>query len=278
MITTPTDTMLTDTPPHTLAGRTGVLTGALVIAKRTVLKFLRTPALIVVATVQGAMFLLIFRYVFGGAIGIAGMRYVDYLVPGYVATGVLFSGMGAAAGVAEDMEQGFVDRLRSLPIHRASVLLGRALADTALLAWSTAITTAIGFGVGFRIHGGVGKSLLAFLLCIVFGFAFEWVFVLIGMLAGSAQAAQGLSLLVFPFTFVSSAFVPVNTMPGWMQPIARNQPITPMVNAVRTLTQGPAAERVLGHEAGYWVARSLLWSAAMAVVFGILAVARFRRS
>jgi ABC transporter DrrB family efflux protein len=277
MIATTTDTALAASPASTTAGRTGLLTGSAVIAKRTVLKFLRTPALVVVATVQGAMFLLIFRYVFGGAIGIAGMRYVDYLVPGYVATGVLFSGMGASAGVAEDMEQGFVDRLRSLPIHRASVLLGRALADTALLCWSTAITSAIGFAVGFRLHGGAGKGLLAFALCILFGFAFEWVFVLIGMLAGSAQAAQGLSLLIFPFTFVSSAFVPVDSMPGWMQPIARNQPITPMVNSVRTLTQGQAAEKFLGHPASYWVTRSLMWSVALAVVFSLLSVARFRK-
>ncbi|MCU1344936.1 MAG: type transporter [Acidimicrobiia bacterium] len=272
----------TTTPPETAAftgttRRTGTFVGAWVIAHRTVLKFMRTPALIVVATVQGAMFLLIFRYVFGGAIGIAGMRYVDYLVPGYVATGVLFSGMGASAGVAEDMEQGFVDRLRSLPINRASVLIGRALADTALLAWGTFVTTAIGFAVGFRLHGGIGKGVLAFVLCIVFGFAFEWIFVLIGMLAGSAQAAQGMSLLVFPFTFVSSAFVPVNSMPGWLQPVARNQPLTPMVNAVRTLTQGHAAEQFLGHSASYWVIRSLIWSLVLAVVFGMLAVARFRK-
>jgi ABC-2 type transport system permease protein len=255
----------------------GLVTASLQIAKRTILKFLRTPALVVVGTVQGAMFLLIFRYVFGGAIGVGGMRYVDFLVPGYVATGILFSGAGASAGVAEDLELGFVDRLRSMPVHRASVLIGRALADTSLLAWSTAITSGIGFLVGFRLHAGVGKALLAYALCVVFGFAFEWIFVLIGLMAGSAQAAQGLSLLVFPFTFVSSAFVPVDTMPGWLQPIARNQPLTLMVNSVRTLTQGAKAEAFLGHTAGYWIARSLLWSVGLAVVFGAVAVARFRK-
>src|SRR4029434_7605065 len=102
------------------------------IAKRSVLRFLRTPQLVVLGTIQGAMFLLIFRYVFGGAIGAGGLSYVDFLVPGFITTGVLFAGMGAAAGVAEDLEQGFVDRLRSLPIPRSSVLAGRALADTAL--------------------------------------------------------------------------------------------------------------------------------------------------
>jgi ABC-2 type transport system permease protein len=157
------------------------------------------------------------------------------------------------------------------------VLIGRALADTGLLAWSSFFTAAIGFAVGFRLHGGVGRALVAYVLLIAFGFAFEWVFVLIGLMAGSAQAAQGLSLLVFPFTFVSSAFVPVQSMPGWMQPIANNQPLTHMVNAVRTLTQGSQAEAFLGHQAGYWVARALLWSAALTLVFGALAVARFRK-
>src|SRR5437867_3776388 len=125
------------------------------IAKRTLLKFLRTPQLVVLGTIQGAMFLLIFRYVFGGAIGAGGLDYVDFLVPGFITTGILFSGMGAAAGMAEDLEQGFVDRLRSLPIPRSAVLAGRALADTAVLVWGLVITAGIGFAVGFRTHGTV---------------------------------------------------------------------------------------------------------------------------
>jgi ABC transporter DrrB family efflux protein len=248
-----------------------------VIAQRTVKKFMRTPALIVVGTVQGAMFLLIFRYVFGGAIGVPGIRYVDFLVPGYITTGILFSGAGASAGVAEDLEQGVIDRLRSLPIHRAAILIGRSLADTGLLAWSTLVTSGIGFAVGFRLHAGIGKAILAYLLLLLFGFAFEWLFVLIGLLAGTAQAAQGLSLLVFPFTFVSSAFVPVSSMPGWLQPVAKEQPLTHMVNAVRSLTQGAPAEQLLGHTAGYWVARSVIWSVVIVAVFGTLATARFRK-
>jgi ABC transporter DrrB family efflux protein len=248
------------------------------IAKRTIKKFVRTPALVVVSTVQGAMFLLIFRYVFGGAIEVGHMRYVDFLVPGYITTGILFSGMNAAAGVAEDMETGFVDRLRSMPFHRGAVLIGRSLADTALLVYSTAITTAIGFLVGFRLHDSVGKGVLAFLLLIVFGFAFEWVFVLLGLVAGSAQAAQGLSLMIFPLTFVSGAFVPVDTMPGWMQPVARNQPLTMMTNAVRTLTQGVRAEAFVGHQSGYWIARSIVWSVGIAVAFAAIAIARFRKT
>jgi ABC-2 type transport system permease protein len=247
------------------------------IARRTVLKFVRTPQLIVVGTVQGAMFLLIFRYVFGGAIGSGGLKYVDFLVPGFITTGVLFSGAGAAAGVAEDSAEGFLDRLRSLPIPRLAFPLGRVFADTVLLTWGLAITTAIGFAVGFRVHGSLGHALAAFGLCIVFGFAWSWCFVMLGMLAGNAQAAQGLALLVFPFTFVSSAYVPVSTMPTWLQWVARNQPITPMVNAARSLAEGPAAERIIGHPASHDVIASLLWSAVLIAVFAPIAVARYRR-
>jgi ABC-2 type transport system permease protein len=252
-------------------------TSALGIAKRTLLKFLRTPQLVVLGTIQGAMFLLIFRYVFGGAIGAGGLNYVDFLVPGFITTGILFSGIGAATGVAEDLEQGFVDRLRSLPIPRSAVLAGRALADTAMQVWGLLITSAIGFAVGFRIHGGVLDALAAFGLLLALGFAFEWLFITLGLFAGNAQAAQGMALLVFPLTFVSSAYVPVQSMPGWLQAIAEHQPITVMVDAVRALTQGPAAEALLGHSAGFYVVRSLLWAAVIVAVFVPVAVARYRR-
>jgi ABC transporter DrrB family efflux protein len=256
---------------------TGGLPSTIAIARRSILKYLRTPQLVVLGTIQGAMFLLIFRYVFGGAIGSGGLDYVNFLVPGFVTTGVLFSGMGAAAGVAEDLEQGFVDRLRSLPIPRSSVLLGRALADTAVLTWGLVITTAIGFAVGFRINGSVGAALGAFGLSVVFGFAFEWLFIALGLFAGTAQAAQGLAIMIFTLTFVSSAYVPVESMPGWLQAFASHQPITYMVDAVRALTQGHAADAVLGHGAGFFVIRSLLWAAGIVVVFASVAVARSRR-
>ncbi|MGZ4590386.1 MAG: ABC transporter permease, partial [Actinomycetes bacterium] len=157
---------------------------------------------------QSAAFLLIFRYVFGGAIGTGPIDYVDFLIPGFVTTGILFSGLGAAADVAADREQGFIDRLRSLPIPRSAILSGRALADTAVLVWGLVITTAIGFAVGFRIHGSVPDALAAFGLIVVFGFAFEWLFIALGMMGNNAQAAHGFALMVFPLTFVSSAYVP----------------------------------------------------------------------
>lgn len=261
----------------TAARRTAsVLTTAGQVARRSIRKFRRTPQLLVVNTVQGAMFLLIFRYVFGGAIRTGPVSYVDFLVPGFVMTSVLFAGMSTSAGVAEDLEGGFYDRLRSLPVSRTALLFGRAVAETGLLTWGLAVTTAIGFAVGFRIHGTVPEALLAFGLCVLYGFAFIWLFVLLGLVAGNAQAAQGMSLLVFPLTFVSSAYVPVDTMPGWLQPIADNQPITAMTNAVRALCLGGADAAQLSGSTAHWVVVSLLWSAGIVLVFAPLAVARYR--
>jgi ABC-2 type transport system permease protein len=262
-------------PPRGNAAGLFVSTGQ--IARRVLLKFIRSPQLVVVGTVQGAMFLLIFRYVFGGAIALAGINYVDFVVPGFITTGVLFNAMYASAGMAEDMSAGLIARLRSLPIPRSAVLIGRALADTAIQVWGLAITVGIGFLVGFRLHGSWSAAIAAVALVVLFGFVFEWVFLLLGMIAGSAQAAQGFALIVFPFTFVSSAYIPVATMPSWMRGFAENQPITVMVNAVRTLTQGPPAEALLGHPTSYFLIRSLLWSAGLIAVFAPLAVAKYRR-
>jgi ABC transporter DrrB family efflux protein len=247
------------------------------VARRTILRFVRNPQLAVIGTIQGAMFLLIFRYVFGGAINTHGVSYVDFLVPGFVVTGVLFTGASASAGVAEDIETGFFDRLRSLPISRVATVAGRAIADTGASAWGLMFTSAIGFLVGFRLHASVVHGVAAFGLCVVYAFAFAWVFIVIGLMAGTAQAAQGMSLLVFPFTFVSSGYVPVGTMPGWMQPFANNQPITVMVDAVRSLVLGGNAGGALPHGTTYYVIASLLWSAGLAAAFGAVAIARYRR-
>ncbi len=248
-----------------------------VIAKRTWLKFIRSPQLVVVGTVQGAMFLLIFRYVFGGAINAGGIDYVNFLAPGFITTGIIFGGMASAAGIAEDRELGFFDRLRSLPIPRSSVLAGRAVADTATHAWGLIIMTVIAFAVGFRLNGSVGNGLLAFALLLLFAFVLEWLFITVGLFSGNAQAAQGMSLLLVPWVFVSSAFVPVESMPSGLRAIAEYQPITYMIEAVRTLTQGAEAERLLGHPASYYVARSLAWSVVIVAVFASISVARYRR-
>jgi ABC-2 type transport system permease protein len=249
----------------------------LVTARRGLLKYLRTPQLVVLGLANGAVFLILFRYVFGGAISTTGVSYVNFLVPGFVATGVLFTGIGASAGVAEDKAEGLIDRLRSLPVPRSAVLAGRALSDTAILALGAAVSVGISFAVGFRLQGSVPAALGAFGLCIVYGFAFEWIFVLAGMASANAQAAQGISFMVFPLTFVSSAYVPVSTMPGWLQAFASHQPITYMVDAVRALTLGPAAHALYGHPASYYVTGSLLWTAGIIAVTAPLAVARYRR-
>jgi ABC-2 type transport system permease protein len=255
----------------------GFWPSSLAVARRTVRKFVRTPQLLVLATVQSAIFLVIFRYIFGGAITVEGLPYVNFLVPGFVTAAVLYSGMGAAAGVAEDLQQGLFDRLRSLPIPRASVMAGRCLADTALVTWSLAVGAALGFAVGYRMEGSVAAGLAAFGLCVLFSFAFEWLFITIGLVAGNAQAAQGISVLVTPLTFVSSAFVPVESMPGWLQPFAEHQPLTPMVNAVRGLAGGPQAQALLDHSTAYYVGLSLIWTTAIVVVFGLVAALRFSR-
>jgi ABC transporter DrrB family efflux protein len=241
------------------------------------LRYARTPQLIVMATLQMALFFLIYRYMFGGAIRSVGFPYVDYLVPGFIATGVLFSGIGAAVATAEDLQQGFIDRLRSLPIPRSSVLIARAIADTAILTLAAAITVGIAFAVGFRLHGSASDGLAAFGLVVLFGFAFEWLFVTMGLFAGDVQAAQGMGMIVFPFAFISSAYIPVGTMPGWLQAFAKHQPLTPMVDSVRALTLGPHARDLLGHPTSYFLTRSLIWTAAIIAISLPIAVAKYRR-
>ena len=267
-----------DTGQITPADRpAGAVTAAVAVAGRSVRKFVRTPQLLVISTVTGAMFLLIFRYVFGGAIEAGAVSYVTYMVPGYIVTSVLFTGSNASSSVAQDLEQGFTDRLKSLPVSRTAVLVGRVVAETGLLALGLAATAAIGVAVGFRPQGSVVEALAAFGLTLVFGFAFMWVFVTLGLVAGNVQAAQGMSLLIFPLSFVSSAMVPVASMPGWMQPVAEHQPIKVMTNAVRSLALGdPALAGLSGSTASY-VITALVWAVGLIAVFAPLAVVQYRR-
>jgi ABC-2 type transport system permease protein len=256
----------------------GLWVSSLVVAGRMVRKFARTPQLIVFTTIQSALFLFMFRFAFGGAIGTGGsLSYVNFLVPGFIASSILWAGMGAATGVAEDVEHGFVDRLRSLPIPRAAVLIGRSLADAALLVWALAVAAILGFAVGFRLTGSVSGALAAFGLCVVFGFAFEWVFIVIGLVGGTARAAQSMGLLVTPLVFLSSAYVPVKSMPSGVRQFSEIQPLTPMVNAVRGLATGARGQALLEHSTSYYVGVSLVWAAAIFVAFGLLAVLRFAR-
>ncbi|HET8621570.1 MAG TPA: ABC transporter permease [Acidimicrobiales bacterium] len=255
----------------------GALTAATTVAARSVRKFVRTPQLLVISTITGAMFLLIFRYVFGGAIATGPVEYVHFMVPGYIVTSVLFTGSNASSSVAQDLEEGFTDRLRSLPVSRTAVLAGRVFAESALLALGLAATAAIGVAVGFRPQGSAIEALAAFGLVLAFGFAFMWMFVTVGLVAGNVQAAQGMSLLIFPLSFVSSAMVPVDSMPGWLQPVAEHQPITVMTNAVRSLALGDPSLAGLSGSTAHYVTVSLMWAAGLVVVFAPLAVARFRK-
>lgn len=267
-------------PPDGSAVGAGFVTTSVTTSRRTVLQFFRTPQLLMMGSIQGALFLLMFRYVFGGAIDTRGaINYVDFLVPGFLVTVILWTGMGSAAGVAEDGASGVYDRLRSLPIPRSGVVVGRSLADLTLTAWGFLITGALGFAVGFRTHSSLTNVVLAFVLMLAAGYAFTWVFIFIGLISGNAQAAQGMSMLVIPFSFISSANVPIASMPGWLQPFAANQPVSVIINAVRCLMLGgPERVGTIGHSTGYWVVLSLIWCAAIMAVFGTLAVSRFSRS
>ncbi|MFE9956495.1 ABC transporter permease [Micromonospora sp. NPDC005299] len=248
----------------------GVLTG------RALRIYRRTPQLLILRIVQSVAFLLIFRYVFGGAIGTGTMRYVDFMAPGLLTVGIMFATIGTALGVAEDHVGGLFDRLRSLPMPRSAVLTGRVLADLAMTVAVLIPTIAIAFAVGMRVHTDWASALGALGLLVLFGFAFVWIFVAVGLLAGSVQAAQGISFIVMPISFASSAFVPTSSMPGWLQAFTEHQPVTVVVNAVRTLTQGAPAEALLGHSTGYYVTRALIWMVALIVVFAGLAIARYR--
>ena len=206
-----------------------------------------------------------------------GIRYVDFLVPGYLVTSVLFTGSEAATGVAEDMEQGVTDRFRSLPVSRAAVVVGRVLAEWVLLTLGLVVTAAIGVAVGFRPDGTALEVAAAFGLCSLFGFGALWLFALVGVTSGNVQAAQGMSMMIFPLSFVSSAYVPVDSMPGWLQAVAEHQPVTVVTDAVRSLALGdPAAAGLDGSTAGS-VGLALAWTAGLVAVFAPLAVQRYRR-
>jgi ABC-2 type transport system permease protein len=281
-MTTTTDTRTSGgvteaTVPH--ATGADFVTATLQSAKRTILQFFRTPQLLMLGTVQGALFLFMFRYIFGGAIHPGGgLDYVDFLVPGFLVTGILWLGMPASSGVAEDATTGVHDRLRSLPIPRSSVMFGRSIADTALMLWGLFVAGALAFIVGFRLHTNALDVVLAIALLVVAAYSFAWIFITIGLVSKSAQAANGMAtLLVIPVAFISAAYVPADSLPGWLQPVANNQPFTILSNALRSLTLGGKDAVGLGHTTTYWVVLSLIWCAGIALVFSTIAVSRFTR-
>lgn len=259
------------------AGASGFVT-ALEVAARTLKTYARTPQLFVTGVMGTVTFIVLFRYIFGGAIEDGPVPYVDFLIPGMVLTSVLVTGTGTAMGVADDIDKGITDRLKSLPVPRLALLGGRALGELVIIAWGLVVTIALGFLVGFRLHGTIAEALLAFGVCLVCGFAFVWLFICLGMATGNAQAAQGTGFLIYPVMFVSSAYVPADTLPAVLQPVAEHQPVSAMINAVRSLALGDPSLAGLDHSTGYWITLAMIWSAAILAILAPLAVWLYRRS
>ncbi|MGE0881313.1 MAG: ABC transporter permease [Acidimicrobiia bacterium] len=247
------------------------LTDALTITWRNLRSMLRTPEVIVFSSIQPIIFVLTFRYVFGGAVrAIPGVRYVDFLMPGVFVQTVVFGAMNTAVGLSQDMQSGIIERFRSLPMSRSAVLAGRTLADLVRNVFVVLLMVAVGYLVGFRVHTGFGAFLGGIGVVLAFSLAFAWVFALIGLNARDAESAQAASFPVLALlVFASAAFVPVDTMPSWLQGYARNQPVSVTVDAVRRLLiGGPTTDAVL---------KALIWIVAIIVVAVPLAVARYRK-
>jgi ABC transporter DrrB family efflux protein len=217
------------------------------------------------------MFVLLFVYVFGGAIKTPGYDYVDFLMPGIIVQSISFGGFVTALGLAEDLKRGLIDRFRSLPMARSAVLAGRTLADVVTNSFSLAVMLTVGFIAGFNFSSHFLEVLGGIVLMLLFGYAFSWIFALMGLTASSPETAQSLGFIaIFPLTFASSAFVPVDSMPSWLQKFAEVNPFTVVVDAMRSLWVGaPAGNSIWG---------ALAWTIGLIVVFAPLAVSRYRRA
>lgn len=247
------------------------LSDTLVLARRAIMRIVRAPDLLLAYTVQPIMFVLLFVYVFGGAIKTPGFEYVDFLIPGILVQTLSFGGFATALGLAEDLKKGLVDRFRSLPMSRSAVLTGRTLADIATNSLSIAVMLVVGIIAGFSFNADFGDILLGILLLLCFGYAFSWVFAFIGLSSSSPEASQSLGFIIlFPLSFISSAFVPVESMPGVLQAFAEINPFTITVDAMRALFLGiPAGNNVWG---------AFVWAFGIAVVFAYLSVRRYKRA
>ena len=244
----------------------------LIVAERNLTRLKRNPELWTAFTIQPIMFTLLFDYVFGGAIRTPGFgSYADFLIPGIIVQNIAFGGFVTALGLNEDLHKGLIDRFRSLPMARPAVLAGRTLADVATNLVSMLVLITTGYIVGFRFHGGAPDVLLGIVLLILFGYAFSWIFALLGMLVSSTEAANTLGFItVFPLTFISSIFVPAETMPAPLEWFAGVNPFTIVTDAIRGLW--------LGTDTGNDVLFGFLWSFGLIAVFAPLAVRRYRRA
>ena len=245
------------------------ISDTLVLTERNLLRLRAAPDLLIAFTVQPIMFIVLFVYVFGGAIRTPGFTYATFLLPGIMVQNIAFGGFITAIGINEDLRKGLIDRFRSLPMARSAVLAGRTIADifTNLLAIAILIVT--GLVVGFRFHNGAVPIVVGVLLLLAFGFAFSWVFAFLGMLVSSPESANSVGFIaVFPLTFISSAFVPIQSMPAVLRAFASVNPFTLTVDAMRALWVGaPAGNSVIG---------AFAWAVGILAVFAPLAVWRYR--
>jgi ABC transporter DrrB family efflux protein len=242
-----------------------------IMAERNLIRLPRKPELLLAFTVQPIMFLLLFRYVFGGAIQTGGLSYVEFLVPGIIVQNIAFGGFVTAIGLNEDVHKGLIDRFRSLPMARPAVLAGRTLSDVVTNFISVCVLVVTGIVIGFSFNASVVDVIAGLGLLLLFGYAFSWVFAFVGLIASTPEAANSVAFIaVFPLTFISSAFVPVSTMPPVLKAFAQVNPFTIVVDAMRSLW--------LGLPAGNYVWGAFAWSLGILVVAAPLAVARYRRA
>lgn len=243
----------------------------LVLAERNLIRLPRQPDLAIGFTIQPVMFVLLFAYVFGGAIVTPGFDYIDFLIPGIIVQNVCFGGFVTALGLSEDLNKGLIDRFRSLPTSRASVLAGRTVADIVTNLLGIIFLLATGLIIGFSFETGAIEIIGGLLLLLLFGYASSWIFAVIGMSVSSPEAANGIGFtIIFPITFISSAFVPVDTMPGALQAFAEVNPVTILVDAMRHLWIGtPAGNNVWG---------SIVWAFVLIGIFAPIAVRKYHRA
>jgi ABC transporter DrrB family efflux protein len=246
-------------------------TDTMIMAERNIIRLPRQPDLLTAFTIQPIMFVLLFVYVFGGAIHTPGFdNYKDFLIPGIIVQNIAFGGFVTAMGLAEDLNKGLIDRFRSLPMSRAALLAGRTFSDIATNLLSMTILVVTGLIIGFSFHTSVGDVITGVLLMILFGYAFSWVFAFLGMLVSTPEAANSLGfMLVFPLTFISSAFVPPDTMPDALKWFADVNPFTVVVDEMRELWVGSPGGTL-------W--QAVAWSLAIIAVFAPLAVWRYRKT
>ena len=254
----------------------------LVLTRRNLLRYTRIPTLLVFSTVQPVMFVLLFRYVFGGAITALppGARtYVNYLMPGIFVQTAIFGATQTGIGLAEDLASGIIDRFRSLPTARSAVLAGRTTADLFRNLFVVLLMTVVGYLVGFRFQEGPILAGLAIGLAVLVGFAFSWISAAIGLAIRELESVQAASFVwIFPLTFASSAFVPIEGMPGWLQAFARNNPVTIWANTMRAFTLGDDFVRAIGETMGGLTLRSGLWVGALLAIFVPLSIRIYRRT